>query len=186
MNTNINNNTNNNKNNSMYDVSSYSDSELYNILNLTNPTDRELEAKINSLIWKYTNMGNDSGQQLVDFFQDIYERFFESENDLETNEENDQITPSMILRSQQQQEDEQNEDEDQYEDEENIDETSDDTKQKYTSELTYSKGSLNPLLQQTTKLALFSAVFLKALLVVLDSPQLMEMSRFICCFRLMS
>ena len=35
-----------NKQNTMYDVNKYTDDELYNILDLINPTDRELEAKI--------------------------------------------------------------------------------------------------------------------------------------------
>ncbi len=36
----------NKKKEDLYDVSSYSDSELYELLDLNNPTDRELEAKI--------------------------------------------------------------------------------------------------------------------------------------------
>ena len=34
----------------IYDISSYSDNELYEILDLVNPTDRELEAKILMMI----------------------------------------------------------------------------------------------------------------------------------------
>ena len=45
----------------MYDVSTYTDNELYNILDLDSPTDRELEAKIIFLINKYKNMQNASG-----------------------------------------------------------------------------------------------------------------------------
>ena len=39
---------------SMYDVTTYTDVELFNILDLDSPTDRELEAKIIFLINKYT------------------------------------------------------------------------------------------------------------------------------------
>jgi hypothetical protein len=42
----------------LYDVKNYTDKELLDILNLTNPTDRELEAKILHMIWKYENPVN--------------------------------------------------------------------------------------------------------------------------------
>ena len=42
------------ENENMYDVKSYNDNELYDILDLTNPSDRELEAKILLLIDKYS------------------------------------------------------------------------------------------------------------------------------------
>ena len=35
-----------------YNINNYNDEELYSILDLINPSDRELEAKINSLIYK--------------------------------------------------------------------------------------------------------------------------------------
>jgi len=60
----------------IYDVSSYTDEELYNILDISNPTDRELETKINFLINKYANIQNESGYQLAIFFQEIYKHFF--------------------------------------------------------------------------------------------------------------
>ena len=37
----------------IYNITSYSDQELYAILDLTNPTDRELEAKILHMIKSY-------------------------------------------------------------------------------------------------------------------------------------
>jgi len=43
----------NNLQNDIYDVNKYTDEELYNILDLINPSDRELEAKIFFLIHKY-------------------------------------------------------------------------------------------------------------------------------------
>ena len=61
----------------IYNITSYSDQELYAILDLTNPTDRELEAKILHMIWKYDNFGNSSGDRLVIFFKEIYNHFFE-------------------------------------------------------------------------------------------------------------
>ena len=65
----------------MYDVETYTDPELLDILDLNNPTDRELEAKIVSLIRKYENMQNDSGNKLAKFFDDIYNHFFDLESD---------------------------------------------------------------------------------------------------------
>ena len=66
-----------------YDVSQYTDKEIYDILDLNNPSDRELEARIIHLINKYSNMQNESGYKLAIFFQNIYARFFETEEDEE-------------------------------------------------------------------------------------------------------
>jgi hypothetical protein len=65
----------------IYDISTYTDAELYDILDLSSPTDRELEAKIIFLYRKYKNMQNFSGDQLAKFFNDIYNRFFETDNE---------------------------------------------------------------------------------------------------------
>lgn len=75
------NNFQNNFQNDIYDINKYSDEELYNILDLTNPTDRELEAKIFFLIHKYENMQNQSGNELANFFKEIYNHFFETSDD---------------------------------------------------------------------------------------------------------
>lgn len=64
----------------LYDISKYTDEQLYNILDINNPTDRELEARIVQLINKYSNMQNESGYKLAVFFQNIYSHFFELEN----------------------------------------------------------------------------------------------------------
>lgn len=64
----------------LYNISEYTDEELYEVLDLLNPTDRELEAKIIFYINKYTNTENGNG--LVKFFEDIYSHFF----DIETGE----------------------------------------------------------------------------------------------------
>ena len=63
----------------IYDIDSYTDKELYDILDVNMPTDRELEAKIIFLIRKYQNIQNESGDKLAFFFEKIYSRFFESE-----------------------------------------------------------------------------------------------------------
>ena len=60
----------------IYNIDGYTDNELYTVLDLSNPTDRELEAKILHMIWKYENFGNASGDKLVRYFNDIYNHFF--------------------------------------------------------------------------------------------------------------
>jgi hypothetical protein len=60
----------------LYKIKDYSDAELYEILDLNNPTDRELEAKILMMIHKYENLKAKSSKKLVKFFEDIYEHFF--------------------------------------------------------------------------------------------------------------
>ena len=67
----------------IYNVNKYTDNELYHVLDLSNPTDRELEARIYHLIKKYKTMDNESGNKLAQFFEDIYNHFFEIEEDEE-------------------------------------------------------------------------------------------------------
>lgn len=68
----------------LYNISGYSDPELYEILDLVNPTDRELEAKILMEIHKYEKIGTRASKQLSRFFNDIYEHFFDvEESDVE-------------------------------------------------------------------------------------------------------
>jgi hypothetical protein len=66
----------------LYDIQGYSDNELYDILDLVNPSDRELEAKILMEIHKYENLNTKSARKLAIFFDEIYNHFFESEEDV--------------------------------------------------------------------------------------------------------
>lgn len=70
----------------LYDISNYTPEQLYEILDLDNPSDRELEAKILMMIHKYENMKNKSGRRLSSFFEKIYNHFFE-DSDEETDDE---------------------------------------------------------------------------------------------------
>ena len=140
----------------IYKVKGYSDKELYDILDLVNPSDRELEAKILHMIWKYDNMGN--SQHLSTFFRDIYDHFFEEEEEEEkekggviegfTTEDIQTVISSGTTASTGS----------------NINNTipttkpAADTEKKddkavlgYSFPLDYTKDSLNPLLKQTTK-----------------------------------
>jgi hypothetical protein len=71
----------------MYNVDVYSDKELMDILDVFNPTDRELEMKIIHFIRKYDSFQNEEGERLATFFRNIYRRFFyvvDSDSDSES------------------------------------------------------------------------------------------------------
>jgi hypothetical protein len=82
-------------NNELYNVSKYTEQELYNILDISNPTDRELEAKIIFLYRKYKNMQNSSGDQLANFFNNIHNHFFDNDDDKAEDEELEPIQEGM-------------------------------------------------------------------------------------------
>lgn len=81
----------------LYNVDNYTDAQLYDILDMTSPTDRELEAKILHLIRKYTAMQTAAGSQLVEFFEDIYKRFFDS---ADTEKKSDSLQQENIVATQ--------------------------------------------------------------------------------------
>ena len=62
----------------LYDINSYSEKELYVILDLDDPSDRELEAKILMMIHKYKNMDSNASKKLAYFFESIYDHFFQT------------------------------------------------------------------------------------------------------------
>ena len=64
-----------------YNVNKYTNEELYEILDMNNPTDRELEAKIIQMLNKYENITTDVGKNLYTFFDNIYKRFFTTDSD---------------------------------------------------------------------------------------------------------
>ena len=124
----------------VYNVDNYTDKELYDILDLIDPTDRVLEAKINSMIVKYETIGNDSGDELAKFFKDIYERFFEVDDENDDENYDDEIEPEV-----------QPSDFSKKDDFDKKDGSKSEGVVDYTLPLDYAKGSLNPILQQTTK-----------------------------------
>jgi hypothetical protein len=69
----------------IYNIDDYSDKELINdILDLNNPTDRELEAKIVMMIDKYSDENSNSyNEKLSVFFNEIYGRFFDIEDEVD-------------------------------------------------------------------------------------------------------
>lgn len=58
-----------------YDINQYSDEECYQMLELDNPTDRELEMKILQMMDKY----EEKSKRLYLFFESMYDRFFGEE-----------------------------------------------------------------------------------------------------------
>lgn len=111
----------------IYDVNKYTDQELFNILDLVNPSDRELEAKIFHMISKYKNMQNESGNKLANFFNNIYARFFEIVED----DDNSAKTSSNVVEKL-----------------DNMDNVDISTTQIVKTQ-DYIKGVINPLLKET-------------------------------------
>lgn len=140
----------------LYDINSYSEKELYEILDLDDPSDRELEAKILMMIHKYKNMDSNSSKKLAYFFESIYDHFFQTnDDDVDNSEEtvkpmieglsnmqnanidiSKQDKPTELVKRNQEYAEEEPTDKD------NV---------LYTTNLEYAKGGLNPLLKQTTK-----------------------------------
>jgi len=91
-----------------YNIENYTDHELYDLLDLTNPSDRVLEAKIISMINKYSTNATEEGLKITKFFYEIYNHFFETtkeeteyqyfvgENNDEDEDKNEQENPGKI------------------------------------------------------------------------------------------
>jgi hypothetical protein len=127
------------KQNDLYDVNKYTESELFTLLDLTEPSDRILEAKILLQIDKYKEVATDEGSKLTQFFTDIYDRFFETTDENENQEgfdnmeqppndtqlETNTIVPDSITKY--------------------------DSSTKLVKALDYTIDNLNPLLKETVK-----------------------------------
>jgi hypothetical protein len=143
----------------VYDISNYSEEELYNILDLTSPTDRELEAKIISMIDKYKSNASPNADKLAAFFEDIYSHFFMSEEEVDNQDNFDENGVNTIMENAGDMIDEPAIDKTREEQRvvtikqmENVKDTSNsNSKISLTKPLSYSKGRLNPLLNQTIK-----------------------------------
>jgi hypothetical protein len=79
----------NTKNDNIYNVESYSDVELFQLMDLVHPSDRELEAKIVSFINKYKSETTKMGLKMYHFFYNVYNRFFDN-SDSESEEEEEE------------------------------------------------------------------------------------------------
>lgn len=72
----------------MYNVDNYTERELFEILDIVNPTDRELEVSIYKNMEKHKN-----NNPLHNFFKDMYNRFFDNDDDEVEGFENVETTP---------------------------------------------------------------------------------------------
>ena len=91
---------NNTKNENIYNVESYSDVELFQLMDLVHPSDRELEAKIVSFINKYKSETTKMGLKMYHFFYNVYNRFFDnSDSESEEEEENFNIIENFSTRN---------------------------------------------------------------------------------------
>ena len=74
-----------------YNIHTYNNDELINILGLVNPSDRELEAKIVQMMLRYAFIRTPAGQKLYQFFTDMYDHFFDSVSSTDDPEEDSPI-----------------------------------------------------------------------------------------------
>jgi len=122
----------------LYKIENYSDNDLFRMLDLTNPTDRELEAKILMEIDKYDNIDESSSKNLKVFFDNVYKHFFEDEESESLYEEEDVIQEGF--------ETSQNES-NQIKDGDTP--ATSPRNRMITTNLKYDKSSLNPILKET-------------------------------------
>ena len=131
----------------IYDINKYTDDDLYKMLDMSDPSDRELEAKILLTIDKYSEIEGDESIKIKQFFEDVYDHFFgndsythiqESKEGMETKQhphvdelEQKQYQPQSQLQSQ----------ESGYKPPPLI----------HTTNLKYGSSAINPLLKETQK-----------------------------------
>jgi hypothetical protein len=74
------------ENDDEYNVKNFTDEELFHLMDLNNPTDRELEAKLYLLIEKYEGNKNKLSVKMCKFFNDVFSHFFSTDDDYDENE----------------------------------------------------------------------------------------------------
>ena len=84
----------------LYNIKNFTDEQLFAILDMDHPTDRELEAKIIHLIRKYENMQNEDGDRLSTFFKQVYDHFFDNDEEENLVESFDNNTDPMLRTDQ--------------------------------------------------------------------------------------
>jgi hypothetical protein len=116
----------------IYDIKNYTDQELFELLDLVNPTDRELEAKILHYVQKYSDMQNESGDKIAQFYIDVYTHFFDVSDDTEADQKEglENMGDSMV--------------------EEKAPAGNEGPSVPIIKSVEYSKDKLNPLLKETT------------------------------------
>jgi hypothetical protein len=123
----------------LYNIEKYNEADLYQMLDLNNPTDRELEAKLLYTIEKYSELDEPDAKQIQTFFEDAYKYFFENDEKNDENVQNYTLIEGM---------------EDKPEAKSNNEEPLMDSNMKQdsliqTTNLEYNKGKLNPIQTET-------------------------------------
>jgi hypothetical protein len=147
----------------IYNIDDFSDKEIINnILDLNNPSDRELEAKIIMMIDKHSDKNtNTYDEKLSKFFNDIYKRFFvleeeeEEEDGDESESEETKITEGLTTMNKDKKKD----------DKPSGGEPAPDNKKKLSvfnddstmniRTVDYREGWLNPLIKESVKRVIF-------------------------------
>jgi len=68
----------------LYDMDKYSDDDLYDMLDMNNPSDRELETKIMIMVNKYDEIEGSNAKKIKTFFERMHERFFDDDGEDQT------------------------------------------------------------------------------------------------------
>lgn len=132
-----------NKEEDLYDIEKYSEDELFQMLDLNNPTDRELEAKLLYTIEKYDELKEDEAKKIKTFFEDAYAYFFENDEKQDAFEADGNIIEGM--------ETQQNEKKTEGKSEVFDKDAQKDSSLVQTTSLEYTGSKLNPLLKETQK-----------------------------------
>ncbi len=139
----------------LYNIEKYKDEDLYDMLDINNPTDRELETKIVIMINKYSEMEGQDAKNLKNFFERVYDHFFDEEEDEDRvieldDDDNIEGFEGMDKKTSSQK--------DTFSDYKNVfgknevtDQTEADKKLLQTTPLFYGASKLNPLLKETQK-----------------------------------
>ena len=135
--------------NDLYNIDSYSDQDLYEMLDLNNPTDRELEAKILLTIDKYEGIEGKQAKEIKDFFDKVYDHFFDND---ETNESDGKMREGMDGMDEKAAKDKELSDYNAVYGEGEVANKNDaDQQLVQTTTLNYGASKLNPLLKETQK-----------------------------------
>lgn len=127
----------------LYDIEKYSEDELFQMLDLNNPTDRELEAKLLYTIEKYDELKEDEAKKIKSFFEDAYAYFFENDEKQEVSEMDGNVIEGMET----QQNDKKTEEKSEVFDKD----AQKDSSLVQTTSFEYTGSKLNPLLKETQK-----------------------------------
>ena len=127
----------------IWDISIYTDDEIiHNILNMSNPTDRELEMKIWTYIKNYQQQPpTPQNKQWLNFYEQIYERLFTFEKEDFTTEKTEDDNENK--------EDDEKSSENNQNKKEGLIDNSQTQNTILVKQTDYIKGSLNPILKET-------------------------------------